>query len=159
MPILTHHHLLDHARETRQPSSWFLGLTLLLAVAGCGDPPESESAADTAGPAVAAITSSAGVLRIEMRDDMTFVPPSATVAVGDTIVWSNVGGMPHTSTNQPNRAALPEHALLPAGAEGWDSGALPAGGEMRVVLTVPGEYTYYCSLHEALGMVATLTVR
>ena len=159
MQTLTQHHLPVHVRETRQPLSRFLGIALLLTVVGCGGSPEPETAAAEVQPEVAEVTSSGGVLRIEMRDDMTFAPPSATVAVGDTIVWTNVGGMPHTSTNQPNRAALPEHAVLPAGAEGWDSGALPAGGEMRVVLTTPGEYTYFCSLHEALGMVAKVTVR
>lgn len=148
-----------HIPKTPVKPGRFLGLGLLLLAAACGPTPDAGPAPRDPGLAVASTpTSTDGLLRIEMRDDMTFDPASPTVAVGDTILWVNVGGMPHTSTNQPGRAAVPEHTSLPEGAEGWDSGLVDAGAEMRIVPSVPGEYAYFCSLHEALGMVAKVTV-
>ncbi len=145
-------------RTTVRPGR-FLALGILLLAAACGPAPDADPASrDPRLPEAPSPTSTDRLLRIEMRDDMTFDPASPTVAVGDTILWVNVGGMPHTSTNQPGRAAVPEHTSLPEGAEGWDSGLVDAGGEMRIVPTVPGEYAYFCSLHEALGMVAKVTV-
>ncbi len=148
-----------HIPKTPVRPGRFLALGILLLAAACGPAPDTDPAPQDPGlPQATAPTSTDGLLRIEMRDDMTFDPASPTVAVGDTILWVNVGGMPHTSTNQPGRAAVPEHTSLPEGAEGWDSGLVDADGEIRIVPTVPGEYAYFCSLHEALGMVAKVTV-
>lgn len=148
-----------HIPKTPRAPGRFLGLGTLLLVAACGGTPDADPGAqDPELPAAVTATSVDGLLRIEMRDDMTFAPVGATVAVGDTILWVNAGAMPHTSTNQPGRAAVPEHTALPEGAEGWDSGLVDAGGEMRIVPSIPGEYAYFCSLHEALGMVARVTV-
>ena len=67
--------------------------------------------------------------------------------------------MPHTTTDEPGRAAVPEHNLLPAGAAPWDSGLMEGQSEFRTVFDRPGEYTYLCTLHEVLGMVGRVTVR
>lgn len=160
MPEFTKPRCRCHIPKTPRAPGRFLGLGTLLLAAACGSTPDAGPVSQDPGPPApaATATSTDGLLRIEMRDDMTFDPASPTVAVGDTILWVNVGGMPHTSTNQPGRAAVPEHTSLPEGAEGWDSGLVDAGGEMRIVPSVPGQYAYFCSLHEALGMVATVTV-
>ena len=67
--------------------------------------------------------------------------------------------MPHTSTDEPGRAGVPEHNHLPDGAATWDSGFVESGGLFRRVFDVPGEYAYLCTLHELAGMVGRLTVR
>lgn len=158
MPEYTKTHCRCHIPKTPRVPGRFLGLGALLLATACGGEPAPGSAPRDPGPPAVTATSTDGILRIEMRDDMTFAPANATIVAGDTILWVNVGGMPHTSTNQSDRAAVPEHTSLPDGAEGWDSGLVDAGAEMRIVPSVPGEYAYFCSLHEALGMVAKVTV-
>lgn len=81
------------------------------------------------------------------------------MAVGDTLTWVNVGQIQHTTTDTPGRAAVPEHDILPLGADPWDSATRQTGETFRQVLTVPGEYTYLCLLHEVAGMVGYVTVR
>ncbi len=103
--------------------------------------------------------SSPGTVVVHMGDDMRFMPNPAIVAAGDTVIWVNAGSLPHTSTNQPGRAAVNTHSVLPAGAAPWDSGVLGEGATFRMVITTPGEYTYLCTIHESMGMVGRLTVR
>lgn len=96
---------------------------------------------------------------IEMTDEMKFMPETLTVSVGETLVWVNRGSLPHTATNNPINAAVPEHNVLPAGATSWDSKALQEGEFFKYKFTVPGNYTYSCTLHEANGMIGHLIVR
>ncbi len=105
------------------------------------------------------VESSEGMLVIRMSDDMTFGPEHALINVGDTVVWIQEGAMPHTTSDGPGKAAVPEHALLPEGAAPWDSGLLDFGQRFSVVFDTPGEYTYLCTIHEAAGMVGRITVR
>ncbi len=95
---------------------------------------------------------------IRMTDDMKFIPEHPTVAAGDTLVWFNEGAMLHTTTDKPGTAGVNEHNVLPDGTAAWDSGLLNGGERFSVVLTVPGEYTYLCYLHEAAGMIGRITV-
>lgn len=120
-----------------------------------GDAPTQGTAATTAAP----VESSEGVLVIRMSDDMAFNPEHALINVGDTVVWIQEGAMPHTTSDGPGKAAVPEHALLPEGADAWDSGLLEPGRRFSVVFATPGEYTYLCTIHEAAGMVGHITVR
>ncbi len=71
----------------------------------------------------------------------------------------NRGSLPHTTTDKPAAAAVPEHNVLPESAESWDSNALRKSEEFRVVFKTPGNYTYSCSLHEANGMIGHIIVR
>ncbi len=48
--------------------------------------------------------------------------------------------------------------MLPEGASTWDSDLLESGQKHERVFSVAGDYTYVCTLHEALGMVARLEV-
>lgn len=95
---------------------------------------------------------------IRMTDAMRFEPEHPTIAAGDTVVWINEGQMPHTATDKPGLAGVPEHNVLPDGAEPWDSGLLDPGQSYRQVVTTEGDYTYLCFLHEAAGMVGRITV-
>ncbi len=95
---------------------------------------------------------------VRMTDEMRFVPERLTVAAGDTIVWINDGSIPHTSTDSPGAAGVPEHNILPVGAEPWDSQYLNAGETFRLVVDSPGTYTYLCVIHETAGMIGHLTV-
>ncbi len=100
-----------------------------------------------------------GRVIIRMVDNMRFEPEHTTISPGDTVIWVNDGSIPHTSTDSPGTAAVPDHNLLPPGAEPWDSGILAAGETFEHVFTVSGEYAYLCVLHETAGMLGRLTVR
>lgn len=113
------------------------------------------SLAWTAGPRRPAATR----VEIEMRDSNQFVPEPVTVTAGDTVEWVNVGELPHTSTDEPGASGVPGRVALPAGAKPWDSALVESGKRFSVVLTVPGEYRYVCTIHEGLGMVGKLVVR
>lgn len=90
--------------------------------------------------------------------DNAFDPDEIEIAPGDTITWVNDGRQMHTSTLDPEIARDPENAVLPDGAETWDSGDLEPGDEFSITLDVPGEYIYFCRPHEALDMIGTIVV-
>ena len=76
-------------------------------------------------------------------EGMAFKPARLTVAVGDTVVWTNKDIVPHT-------AAAP-------GPQGWDTGELSQGQSGQYVPTRKGEVKYGCGLHPA--MEGTLVVQ
>jgi plastocyanin len=120
-----------------------------LLAAACGEPPEEPRATE----------STPHRLVVRMLDDMTFEPARAMIRQGDTVVWVNAGGLPHTTTGDPERVGTLSHVALPDGARPWDSGALPEGAKYQVVFDVPGRYAYVCSLHEMAGMLGSIDVR
>lgn len=132
----------------------------LVILAACAPQSDGAAGSNTSQQEEAApVESSEGMLVISMSDDMAFSPGHAVIDVGDTVVWIQEGALPHTTSDGPGKAAVPEHALLPEGAEPWDSGLLDAGQRYSVVFDTPGEYTYLCTIHEAAGMVGRITVR
>ncbi len=131
---------------------WRWVATGALLVAACGGGADSEELAEV-------VEAGERTVIIRMTDDLKFVPENPTISVGDTVIWINEGSMLHTSTDKPGRAGVDEHNILPEGAEAWDSGMLEPDQSYRRALTVAGEYTYLCFLHEAGGMVGRLTVR
>jgi plastocyanin len=76
---------------------------------------------------------------IEIGDGF-FSPASLTVAVGDTVTWTNVDDSPHTVTA--------------TGA--FDSGNLNGGQTFSHTFDAVGTFTYVCLYHDE--MVATITV-
>ncbi len=150
MPMTRHFDNLRRTPNTIPALHWFSGIALGLVLASCA-PPAADQPADQPPP-------SGGAIVINMTDDNTFAPASVTISVGDSVTWVNVGQVPHTSTDTPGAPAVPEHAILPAGAVAWDSGLMNNADRKTVVFTVPGEYAYFCGLHEAMGMVGTITV-
>ena len=93
-----------------------------------------------------------------MTDTYQFQPATLTVPRGTTVTWMNTGQQQHTVTDDPAKAANRADAQLPNGAQPWDSGLIDAGKTFTHTFDTPGDYTYFCMPHEALGMVARITV-
>jgi plastocyanin len=128
------------------------------AALGAAALPILAACAPSDGGAGATRTPAAGGAVVEMTDDLTFEPDKLTIKVGDTVTWRNTGSIVHTSTDDPSKAQDPANAVLPEGAEPWDSGDVAGGEEFSHTFETPGEYTYFCIPHETAGMVARLTV-
>jgi plastocyanin len=77
---------------------------------------------------------------VEIRG-FRYQPETVTVSTGDTLVWTNRDVVPHTAT----------------GADGWDTGAIAAGGTARWVAEDAGTHEYICAYHPT--MKATVVVR
>jgi plastocyanin len=71
-----------------------------------------------------------------------FAPASVSVAVGDTVLWSNGDIVPHTATALEGR---------------WDSGTIATKGRWAYVVRQRGTVEYHCALHPS--MRGTLDVR
>lgn len=95
---------------------------------------------------------------VEMNDQLKFDPETITIKVGDSVTWTTVGTVPHTSTGDPSKAANAANVSLPDGAEPWDSGMMNQGEEFTYTFQVPGEYKYICIPHELAGMLGTVVV-
>lgn len=95
---------------------------------------------------------------VEIQDPHDFVPDDLVIALGDTVTFVNTGRINHTSTLDPEIARDPDNAVLPDGAEPWDSDDLEPGDEFSITLEVPGDYVYFCRPHEVLGQIGAITV-
>ncbi len=69
-------------------------------------------------------------------------PDPITITVGDTVRWTNNSGIDHTTTSSGN----------------WDSGSLGAGASFSEVFDSPGTFNYFCTIHGAGVMSATVVV-
>lgn len=114
----------------------------------------SPSLSPSPSPAAAART-----FTIQMTDNLRFEPAEQTVPLGSTVVWVNSSSVQHTSTDDPSKAADKSHAVLPPGAQAWDSGNIDPGKSFQHVFNVPGTYHYFCMPHEAAGMLGTIVVQ
>jgi plastocyanin len=74
--------------------------------------------------------------------DFAFSPSYVEIPAGGSVSWYNAGGAPHTVTSS-------------SGAFG--SGTISPGGGYGVTLTVPGTYTYYCSIHPSMAGTIVVT--
>ena len=122
-----------------------LSMTLLLNSA-CG------------GGAAASGSSGGQSFAVEMNDANQFRPADLTIPKGATVTWTNAGQVVHTVTDDPAKAINKSDAVLPSGAQPWDSGNVAGGATYSHTFDIPGQYTYFCIPHEALGMVGHLTV-
>jgi plastocyanin len=93
-----------------------------------------------------------------LNDSNRFQPTSLTVPRGATVSWQNAGQTTHTVTADPSKAINKANAVLPTGAEAWDSGSVAGGQSFSRTFDVPGMYRYFCVPHESIGMVATVIV-
>lgn len=89
----------------------------------------------------------------------SFEPKSVTIHAGEAVLWKNTSLIWHTVTADPADAKRPEDVSLPAGAQAFDSGKVPAGDTYRQLFTVPGTYRYFCRPHELKGMIGEVIVK
>lgn len=76
-----------------------------------------------------------------------FSPGNFTMKAGSTVTWVNRDTVTHTVTS----------TSVPSGANQFDSGSLPYGNTYSVILTVPGTYHYYCSIHPSMTGIIVVT--
>src|SRR5207249_1853432 len=76
---------------------------------------------------------------------LVFSPSAVTVNAGDTVDWQWMTGY-HSTTGQQS-------------PETWDSGVQYAPHTFSHTFMKPGTYSYFCSVHAALGMTGTVSVR
>ncbi|MGI8426587.1 MAG: cupredoxin domain-containing protein [Actinomycetota bacterium] len=94
------------------------------------------------GMSVVTLPAQAKTVTIETKE-FKFVPPTASIAAGDTIEFSNTGAAPHDA--EAADGAFKIKVLNP-------------GQKESVVVTKSGTIAYVCNLHATVGMKATLTV-
>jgi plastocyanin len=66
-----------------------------------------------------------------------FTPATLTVPRGSLIVWHNATGLLHTATSDSGPSSF--NILIAAGSD-----------SLAVLLTLPGTYTYHCSIHPSM---------
>jgi plastocyanin len=99
---------------------------------------------------------------VEMRSDIAgshvwFDPIGLYVDPGMTVRWIARQNVHTTTAYHPRND---HHSLrIPERAVPWDSGFLVHPGDhFDITLTVPGVYDYFCTPHEAAGMVGRIVV-
>lgn len=88
----------------------------------------------------------ATTLMVSVENDV-FSPASATIHLGDTVMFMWVAGT-HTTTS----------TTIPSGATAWDNPMDAAHTMFTYVPAVTGTYNYQCTFHVAMGMVGSFTV-
>lgn len=103
-----------------------------------------------------------GTVEIRMRSDpegaeVAFDPVGLWVPLGSRVRWVVEANVHTTTAYHPANGGHP--LRIPARAEPWDSGYLVEQGQaFQVALTVEGVYDYFCTPHEAAGMVGRIVV-
>jgi plastocyanin len=114
-------------------------------LAGCaGSPPPAALPAASA-PAEASsdpvVEQPAGAIEITVSDT-SFSPADLSVAVGDTVIVTNVGQLEHSWTSQD---------------AGIDSGVLAPGETFSFTAETPGTFSFNCTVHPAMTGSITIT--
>jgi plastocyanin len=113
--------------------------------------PRSQAATGTATPQPAA--------HVTVSANRTFDPANVTINAGETVQWVNAGRAPQTVTGDPAKVQNKADAVLPSGAQPWDSGTLNTGQTFTHRFDTPGEYTYTSLPAEGQGLVGRISVR
>ncbi|WP_042665970.1 plastocyanin/azurin family copper-binding protein [Haloferax sp. ATB1] len=105
---------------------------------------------------VGAPTDTAEVKMVTTDNGYHFEPHVVRVNVGGTVTFHNESGTHSTTAYHPDND---QPQLVPDGAASWDSGILSEeGATFEHTFETEGVYHYYCTPHEALGMIATVIV-
>ncbi len=147
----------DHSTEGTNPSSpgitrrdilRMLGFGLLVApaaaVAGCTTSRENHQY----------------VVKIQVEQSQShYSPADLVIPKGTTVTWQNIATYPQTVTCDPSKASKDyQDALLPKGAQPFDSGELYPGQTWSYTFNVPGSYVYFSRYTPVPSIVGTIQV-
>jgi plastocyanin len=111
-------------------------------------PTTTEQDAESTGPVVDMITDNQGSY---------FDPVGLLVEPGTTVTFVNASGDHSATAYHPDNGDQP--LRIPEGAAPFDSGVYTADDEtFEYTFDVEGVYDYYCTPHEAMGMVGRIVV-
>jgi plastocyanin len=119
----------------------------------------------TAAAASADEATAQGQQTIDMTDQLVYEPESVTVQPGTTVVWDNVGAVPHSVTAYGDQ--IPGEAQYfasggfddeDAARQGYPDGSIGGGEQYEHTFETEGDYEYFCIPHESAGMVGSITV-
>ncbi len=123
-------------------------LTAIVSVAGlsAGASGTSDTLAASAATTKSKTTvkAAAAVTKEVMIQNYKYTPAALTVAVGDTVKWTNMDTAPHTVT-------------VTSGPVKFNSGNLAKGESFSYTFTKPGTYAYYCAVHPDMTAKVTVT--
>ncbi len=104
-------------------------------------------------------TKEAMARRVVGMTEMSFVPSTLTVNVGEKVVWTNSSEVTHNVIDDSGKALNRMDVSLPSGSVPFGSSLLLPHQSYSRSFTVPGVYRYVCTLHEAYGMKGVIIVR
>lgn len=85
---------------------------------------------------------------------LAFDPPSLTIAVGDTVTFTNAGGT--------HNVAADDHSFRCAnGCDSAGGSGTPSSSAWSATVTFnqAGSFGYHCEVHQSMGMVGSITVQ
>lgn len=88
-------------------------------------------------------------------DEQHYVPHLVWIEPGGTVTWHVESGAHDTVAYHPEND---RPLRMPEGATPWQSELLEAGDSFEHTFEQPGVYDYFCTPHEAVGMVGTVIV-
>jgi plastocyanin len=84
--------------------------------------------------------------------DFDYQPADVRVRLGSTLVWTNVGDIPHVTISNTDNPPNPNGTT---GVGWWDSDYIPpGGGEFRWVCSAAGTFPYHGEIPDMQGSVA-----
>ena len=132
---------------TRRFRMLTMAVVLTLLFAACGDDGDDSAEGSDTTAAATDTTAAAGDdgdggggTEVSIAD-FTFDPGDLTVAIGDTVTWSNADGATHTVTSDD---------------DAFDSGDLGSGATFEQAFDEAGDFAYHCDIHPQ--MAGTITV-
>lgn len=113
----------------------FILFTILLLLAGCKA--YQQEVRPSRAPAGSAPKQSIPRMMNVAIQDFSFNPGTIRIKAGETVVWTNNDGTPHTVT-------------AVSGPEMFDSGRLGKGRSFSQAFKTPGTYKYQCNIHPSM---------
>ena len=131
-------------------------LLLVLAAAACaankptGIPSSTSSSSGIpSSPATPSAT-------VQMTDQLKFVPETVTISTGQTVIWRNTGGIPHTVTACGPSSGCAKQTTIESGL---DSGTVSGGASFQHAFATAGIFYYFCKIHGAKTMFGEVIIR
>ena len=111
--------------------------SVLVLAAGCGAGRDEGTGTDPSGTRDASVDQEAAAradVTIDMKD-IKYLPQTARIKAGETVLWTNSDSVAHTVTKQAGPGP------------NFDSGTIPPGGNYLRTFKEPGKLDYVCTIH------------